>query len=669
MNKRTLIILVFLLLPFAFFAQSKPNKKMIKANEFYEAGEYFKAKEMYIKLYSKAKQKEEKAEISFKVGLCSRNLFETQNSITWFRRAILYKYQDPIVNLYLGDALKMRGLYDDAKEYYENYKELVPGDIRGENGIKSCELAVEWMDNPSRYVVEPIAGLNSNKNDFAPAIGTDTNLIFFTSTRTSTSGDDLNNNSGQNFADLFVSQKDTKGNWSQPVPLQGGVNTEFDDGSCSVTPSGRVMYFTQCPLIDGANAGCKIYKSVLSNEQWSEPELIDIFPDSSISVGHPAITTDELTLYFVADNPNGSVGGKDIWKITRASKTSQWGKPTNLGADINTQYDELYPTVDNQGNLYFSTSGRIGMGGLDIFKATPNDNGGWAVENLKSPINSSDNDFGIVFYKGDDSRGYFSSSRNAGKGDDIFSFYLKPIVVSLKGYVINDANHAYLPDVDVEISGSDGNMIKVKTDNTGAFNTRLNANVDYLILTSKKTYLKATGSVSTKGVVDDGKIFETMIYMKPSGVILQIENIQYDFGDTTLREESKVALDELIDILNINPTITIELRANTDFRGSEPSNLKLSQGRANSVVNYLVANGIKRDRLVAKGYGESVPFKVNQLTAQKYPFLKEGDVLNEQYINSLQTEEQKEICHELNRRTEFQVLSTNYGPNFENFGD
>lgn len=652
------------LVPLSSFAQ---KRKIVKAQELYKAGEYLRALNIYTKVYPKIKDRGEKGVVSYYAGMCERAMMNPQGAIMWFRKAILFKYQDPIVHLYLADAFRMKGQYDNSKEYYANYKDLVPNDIRGDNGIKSCDLAIEWMDNPTRFVVLPINRINSRKNDFAPAISKDTNTLFFTTTRTTGKGKDKNNNSGENFADIFVTVKDKKNSWSEAVPLQGNVNSEFDDGSCSLSPDGRTMYFTYCPIIEDVDAGCKIYKSTYASEQWSEPQIVKTFSDTSISCGQPFIDYDELTLYFVSDNSKG-VGGKDIWYMTRNSVSSEWSSPKLMESGINTQYNELYPSVDFDGNFYFSSDGNIGMGGLDIFKASKNKDGTWNAENMKFPINSNGNDFGIVFNPYTKS-GYFSSSRNYGKGDEIFQFFEKPLDLTLKGYVINDVNHAYLADVDVELSGSDGSMKKVKTNTQGMFTIKLHENVDYMIVTSKTGFLKATGSISTKGVTEDGKIFETEIYMKPSIGFVKIPNIRYDFNDTVLRQESKIALDELIEILELNASITIELSANTDFRGTNSSNLKLSQGRANSVVAYLVAHGIDKKRLVAKGYGETKPLKVDMLLAQKYPFLKEGDILSEQFILALETEEQQEICHELNRRTEFRVLSEDFKDNYQRFGD
>ncbi len=647
------------------------SKKMQKANDYYDAGEYYNAFDLYVKVYSKTKSREEKGRVAFKAGMCAKEMMNPQTTISWFRKAMLYKYQDPLLYLYLADAYMLKGVYDEAKENYANYKDLVPNDIRGRNGIKSCDLATEWMENPTRYEVEAVNQMNSMDDDFAPAFcGQDTNVLYFTSTRESSNGEDINANSGKRFTDIFMVQKDKKGTWTQPVPANGSLNSKFDDGSCSISPDGRVMLFTHCPVIEDVDAGCKIFTSEFSNNVWGAPQLLEISTeitqDTALSVGQPALSHDGLTLYFVMENSRGK-GGTDIWFSTRKSKNGKWSNPKNMGSEINTEFDELYPTTDKDGNLYFSTSGRIGMGGLDIFKATKDKKGNWTVENMKYPINSNANDFGITFNPYNTS-GYFSSSRKIRRGDDIYKFWQKPLDITLNGFVINDVNHAFLQDVDVKIIGNDGSKYNMKTNAQGAFTVKLSEEVDYMIITEKKTFLKATAGVSTKGVTETGKVFEKTLYMKPGVGNIKIRNIRYDFNDTTLREESKVALNELVEILELNSTVTIELRAHTDFRGSDKANLILSQGRANSVVAFLIENGISPKRLKAKGYGETAPTVVDGLTAKTYPFLKEGDVLNEKFITSLKDEEQQEVCHELNRRTEFKVLSTDYRDNHETFG-
>ncbi len=660
------IFLVFSMLFISLGINAQP-RKIQKANKYYEAGEYSKAYELYNQYFAKIKDRTLKGEVSFKAGMCAKHLFDVGGQIKWFRRAILYKYQDPKANLYLAEALKMKGLYEDAMKYYRNYKDLVPNDKIADIGIKSCENAKKWMEHPSRYQVVYVKQINSRDNDFAPALSNDTLTLFFTSTRSNGKGTKLNTNSGTNFADIYVTQLDKKGFWTVPKPIEGEVNTQFDDGSCTLTPDGFTMYYTSCQYIKNKKVGCKIYKARWQDGKWVKQGQVKIFNDTAISVGQPALSPDGLTMYFATDNPKGK-GGKDIWFMTRTSKSAPWSNPQPLGGDINTPFNEIFPATDSKGNLYFASDRPEGMGGFDIYKATKQPDGSWKVENLKYPINSPANDFSIVFYP-KEIKGYLASSRKMGKDDDIYYFWQIPLKIKLVGYVMNDKNHAYLPDVKIKIQGSDGSSIIAHTDVTGKFEVNLKENVDYYLLAMKKTFLKGHATVSTKGIKKDGTVLNTEIYLVPAVGNIKIPNIHYDFNDTTLRPESYAALEKLIELLQINPDVKIELRAHTDYRGSEKANLKLSQGRANSVVKYLVEHGISRDRLVAKGYGESEPFVVDEMTAKKYPFLKVGQKLTEEFIKSLPSKEQQEICNELNRRTEFRVIEGGYNENYERFGD
>ncbi len=647
---RVVIILSVILLTTAFSLQAQ-NRRIQKADKYYKVGEYTKALELYTKLYAKAKNHTEKAELSFKAGLAARQLDNISLQLSWFRRALRYKYQDPKLYLYLAEAYKMRGAYDVAKQYYANYKDLVPDDPAGELGIQSCDLAQQWLNKPSRFIVNYVPKINSRYNDFAPAISNDTTTIYFTSTRPPSKGKKINPNTGSSFADIYVAQMDKRGQWSTPKLPQGDLNTEFDDGSCYITPDGTTMYFTRCPNVKDQNIGCQIWVAHLKDGQWTVEKQIKLFADSSISVGQPYLTPDQLTMYFVSDNPQG-YGGKDIWMVKRRSTTSDWGQPVNLGPEINTKEDELFPSVDQDGNLYFSSRGHISMGGFDIFKATKQ-NGKWKVINLKSPINSPANDYRMVFIASN--KGYLSSNRYLRNGDDIFYFFQRAIKIQLKGLIVNDKTRVGVEYADVIIEGSDGSHKKVRTDYDGVFKIGLKENTDYFLIVEKQGFLRSKASISTKGINQDTTL-EMTIYLNQINQIVKIPNIRYFFNDTTLRPESKVALDKLIEILQLNPGIKVEIMAHTDYRGTNEYNMKLSQGRANSVVDYLIKHGIKRDRLVARGYGETHPFVVDAETAKKYPFLKKGQKLTEDFIKSLPSQEQQEICNELNRRTEFRVI-------------
>jgi len=651
-------VLIFLLIGFISTSVLSQNKKTKRADASFDAGEYFKASEMYKKIYSKAGTKIFKAELAFKLGECNRNMNIPRKSKKWYNKAVRYKYQDPLAVLYLADALKMVEEYDEAKTQYERYRDLVPDDKRGKEGTESCDLALEWLENPDRFVVTNERPMNSKQSDYRPEYFKGNTTIYITSTREGGKGDKFNNNSGQNFSDIFMTMKDRKGQWSHPVPIKGPVNSEFDDGACSINKDGTEMYYTSCKVVKNETVGCQIYHSKFSGNLWSSPELVPLVPDSSISVGHPAISNDALTLYFVAEMQGGQ-GGKDIWKVERNSKSGVWGKPQNLGKKVNTANDEMFPSVRENDEFYFASSGHIGIGGLDIFRMTEDEEGKTLVENMKSPVNSPADDFAIVF-EGKKDKGYFSSTRPGGRGnDDIYSFYLPPLVFTLQGTVKNESTENPIREAKVKLVGSDGTSLETNSGPEGKFKFVLKPETDYIVTTQKVNFLKGKAKESTKGLTKSQDIV-TDIFMSPIDIIIEVENIFYDLNRADLRPESTVALDGLVEILNDNNNITIELSAHTDFRDTKAYNLDLSQRRAQSVVDYLIKKGIKAGRLTAKGYGEDEPKVVTRKLAAKYAFLKEKDVLNEDFINHLSSTEEKEIAHQVNRRTEFKVIRTDY---------
>lgn len=639
------------------------NKKVDKALTYYNTGEYTKCRDMLIKYSAKVKDRPTKGQVAFYIGECSRNLSDARNAERWYRKAVLAKYSNPLATLYLADAFKFKGAYEEASAQYSAYHDLVPDDERGEQGVKDCELALQWLKKPTRYVTWNARWLNDREADFAPCFGADSTEIYFTSARESATGNDKNANSAMNYTDVFYSVKDKKGKWSIPVPVEGGVNTPFDEGSPYVTPDGNTMYYTSCKNIKGQSLGCRIYFTNMEDGKWSVPKEVVLFRDSSISVGHPCLSPDGRELYFSSDK-SGGFGGKDIWKATSTGNNT-WSEPTNLGGDVNSKGDEVFPFIAEDGKLYFSSNGRGGMGGLDIFKYYKKD-GKYITENLKYPLNSSADDYGIHFFKSYQ-KGYLSSNREGSRGDDIWGFFLPPIEVSIEGTVKNEETTVVVTDAKVKLTASDGTQLNGKTDNAGKFRFTLSENNDYMFITEKPGYLKGVGKETTKGLTDN-TVLKMEILMTPLANVIEIENIEYDFGLATLREESKVSLDLLVDILNVNNTITIELRANTDFRGSDEDNQKLSEARAQSVVDYLINKGIDPERLSTRGMGETNPVKVSKKIASKYPFLTEGEILSEDFINRLENNQDKEICHQLNRRTEFKVLKTDYKDNGIPFG-
>jgi peptidoglycan-associated lipoprotein len=655
------LLLVLSLLIYIVPQAQAQNKKFEKAYAAYNAGEYVKAIDLFKEAYDRITDKKEKTKIVYHVADCYRRTNSPKQAALWYSKAINKKYEDPLAVLYYADMLKMIGEYEEAKVQYNKYKELVPADSRGADGVISCNDAMEWIEFPNGYTVTEMRFLNSKQNDYNPAFAReDYRVIYFTSSREETSGKDESGATGQGFTDIFESTMDRKGKWSTPVPLAEDINTEFEEGAPSLTTDYSKMYFTRCQVSNNKTLGCAIYEAVKRNDEWSKVKSLDI-ADDSVLIAHPAISPDELTLYFVSDMNGSMIGadGKpstDIWYITRTSATGDWGKPENMGEPINTSGNEAFPYVHADGSLYFSSNGHMGMGGLDIFKATMR-GGKWNVENLRSPINSSSDDFGICFEK-DREAGYFSSSRK-GRVDDIYAFLLPPLKFSITGVVKDEKTDQPLVGASVKSIGSDGLTLETTAGSDGSFKFMLKAGTDYVFLAKQSGYLQGKERETTKNQ-EASADFSTTIYLAPIDKPITVENIFFDFASADLRPESMVALDDLVETLNDNPTITIELSSHTDSRGNDQFNIDLSQKRAQSVVNYLITKGIVADRLVAKGYGETEPKTVDRRDHEAYPFLIEKQILTDDLINAIEDEDLQEVAHFLNRRTEFKVLSTDY---------
>ena len=535
---------------------------------------------------------------------------------------------------------------------------MAPADARADQEIRSCELSAEWLKNPEAYKVDEVKDINSRQSDFSPAYGRDDfGQIYFTSSREGAAGNKTHGATGQSYTDIFESRIDKKSKWSTPVPVEV-INSEFEDGTPSFSSDFKEIYFTRCESGKREKKGCVIMYSKRSGDTWSDPKSTGILPDSLVAA-HPAISPDGSTLYFVSDITGGS-GKKDIWMSTRAKSGGAWSKPVNPGPDINTPGDELFPYVREDGTLYFSSDGQIGMGGLDIFKAKPMADGSWAVLNMKPPVNSFADDFGITFENGTE-KGLFSSTRKGKGNDEIYSFELPPMKFNVTGLVKDEKAGTPIPGSHVQLIASDGSNLQAETGAGGDFKFALKADVDYIFLASKRGYLNGKNKETTKGQAKSRDFMVTLLLTSIDKPI-ELPNILYDFGKWDLRPESMVSLDKLVETLLDNPNAVIELMSHTDSRDTEEFNQTLSQKRAQFAVQYLIDKGIEPERLVPKGYGESTPKIIDAETVKQNPFLKAGTPLTEQYINSLGSDEQKEIAHQINRRTEFRVLRTDYEP-------
>lgn len=655
---KRLFLFFILLVLFTSYEASAQKRKTERAYTSYSAGEYYDAIDLFKDAYSKTKKadKNQRTELVFMIAECYRLTNDPKNAETWYKLAVKSSYSKPEAQFWLAESMKKNGKYPEAIDEFKKYKQITPGDAKADQEIRSCELSESWMKNPEPYKIDEMKDINSKESDFSPAYGRDDfGTIYFTSSRDGVAGKKTHGATGQNFTDIFESKVDKKSKWSTPVPVEG-INSEFEEGTPSFSSDYKELYFTRCEAAKRGKKGCMIMLSKKNGDKWSDPKNIGILPDTMVAA-HPSISKDGLTLYFVSDM-EGGFGKKDIWKVTRLRQGDLWSKPVNLGPDINTSGDELFPYIREDGTLYFSSDGLIGLGGLDIFKATPQPDGSWVVVNMKPPINSFADDFGIAFEDGSE-KGIFSSTRKGKGNDDLYTFELPPLKFNVTGLVKDEKTGTPIPSSVVQLIASDGSNLQAETGTGGDFKFALKPDVDYIFLASKRGYLNGKEKETTKGQ-DKSRDFMVTILLTGIDKPIELPNILYDFGKWDLRPESMVSLDKLVETLLDNPNVTIELMSHTDSRDTEEYNLTLSQKRAQVVVQYLIDKGIEADRLTAKGYGESTPKVVDAVIAGDNKFLPIGTVLSEQFINSLPTEEQKEIAHQINRRTEFKVVRTDY---------
>ncbi|HOO67601.1 MAG TPA: OmpA family protein [Bacteroidales bacterium] len=654
---RTVVLIIIVALVFPSLLQAQ-KQKTERAYAAYEAGSYYDAIDHFKDVYSKTRDRQLKAEMVFMVSECYRLINDPKNAELWYKRAVRSPFPKPEAQYWLADSYKKLGRYPEAIEEFRAYRQLVPGDPRTEQQIRACELAMEWQASPEAYNVEELKDVNSRDSDFSPAYARDDHgLLWFTSSRDDARGNREHGATGQSFTDIFETRLDKKGKWSTPVPVDF-LNTEFEDGTPSFSSDYTEVFFTRCEAGKRESKGCVIMYSSREGVNWSDPQKIELLDDTLVAA-HPALSPDGQTLYFVSDMPGGR-GGKDLYRTTRTSPGSPWSRPENLGTDVNTRGNELFPFVHEDGTLYFASDGHIGMGGLDIFRAVPQGGDAWLVQNMMAPVNSPADDFGITFERGSE-KGIFSSSRKGRTADDLYTFEMPPLLFSITGLVRDEKTGQPVEGATVQLIASDGANMQTETGAAGDFRFTLRPEVDYIFLASRKGYLNGKEKETTRGQ-DKSRDFMATIQLTPIDRPIELPNIFYDFGKWDLRPESMVSLDRLVETLNDNPNVTIELMSHTDSRDTEEFNLDLSQKRAQSVVDYLIAKGIAADRLTARGYGETNPKVVDQEIIKNAPFLRSGATLNEQYINSLASEEQKEIAHQINRRTEFRVLRTDYEP-------
>lgn len=647
------------------YACSNEGVAFKKAEQSYAIGEYYAASINYKKSYSRCtpKEKDKRAVRAFMMGECYRHIGYTQKAMAAYTNAIRYNIPDSMAYLHLGRQQLKAGQYKQAAQNFNQYLEFDPSNELARSGLLSCELGPQWKAKPNQYKIKKEAVFNSRRSDYSPMlVGDDADQLVLSSTRKEAAGDDISGITGLKFGDLFFSRKNEQGKWQPVDVIEGEVNTEYDEGASCLSPDGKTMYFTRCSSDPDYPRYAEIWQSQRSDASWSKPTKCVISRDTLTSFAHPAVSPDGQWLYFVSDAQGGE-GGLDIWR-TRILE-SGFGGMENLGRPINTAGDEMFPSFRPNGDLYFSSDGHPGMGGLDIFIAHEDSIRGTIVENQQYPLNSSADDFGMTF-EGVHNRGYFSSSRNDGKGwEHIFSFECPEILQTVTGWVYEKDGYE-LPEALVYMVGNDGTNLKLSVKGDGSFTQVLKPDVDYVLLGTCKGYLNVKNEIRVEDA-EESHEYTLQFPLPPINVPVLIDNIFYEFDRADLTPESTEALDKLVEMMNENPNITIELSAHCDYRGNDDYNQRLSQRRAESVVRYLIQHGVARDRLTAVGYGESRPKIITKKLAETLlacdPKVKvhETDTLTETYILAFKDEDAQEVLNALNRRTEFRVLRTTYG--------
>lgn len=639
-----------------FIVVSCEQVKLSNAREQYVNGEYYRASESYRKLYGDTPRDYQalRAIISFEMAEANRKLNRSTRALSSYRNSIRFDYPDTLMYLHYAKMLHKEGEYDLAIEAYTDFLNISPDNWLAINGKKGAELAKVWIENPTRYKVERADVFNLGRSEYSPTLTQNDEIIYFTSSGENATGVERSPITGMKYADIFKSEKNVRGEWQKPLPIESDVNSEFDEGTPSITSDERYMFYTFSSADPVKSSRPEIYISRKINGEWTSGSPVEINSlDLTSTFAHPAISPSGKYLYFVSDMPGG-YGGKDIWRAL-LSTSYKVISIENLGPEINSLGDEMFPYVRSENLLYFSSDGHPGMGGLDLFSAYySDDTGKWQIENMGSPVNSSQDDFGITFERNIE-KGYFSSNRNDVRGyDHIYSFEYSSVKIKIEGFVV-DQDDEFVSEASVSVIGSDGSQRNLVTNQMGEYQFEAERDVHYVLMTSADGFLNQNQLIKTTDKEIDTLYyvdFELIPYNKP--VIL--ENVFYDFNSATLRPESTSELDELVALLIDHPEIFIELSANTDRFGNDEYNIKLSYERAQSVVKYLSINGVDESRLKAIGNGKSNPQIINNKLAEIYDFFNEGDILTEEYIEKL-TPEQQGISDQLNRRTDFVVFS------------
>ncbi|HLW29909.1 MAG TPA: OmpA family protein [Brumimicrobium sp.] len=686
------LLLILMLVSTMAFAQPAA---VVKADASFKSGNYYEAADLAVKAYERISPKNDRAlamksALAYKAGYSFDKAFDIDKAIEWYQRAIDLKHyeENPYVYFRLGSAYKYKGEYDKAKTNFEAFLKLVPLDKQAENALASLQDAVVMKDNRTRYTVKSETKINDAGMDMAPAISNRLgNAIVFGSTRNAPVGRGKDPITGEGYFNIWEAEKERSGNWTAPKLFEAdSLNTEHNEGTLVFDGRFRNIYFTRCPSIFKKDVGCQIWTAEKKGRAFGIPEKLPFAPHDTVSVGHPLPNEDGSALIFSSDM-DGGFGGRDLWYSEYDRRAKTWSKPVNLGPEINTPGDELFPTFALNGDLLFSSTGHKGLGGLDIFRAAKTDDPKKfeKPKNLGTPLNSDANDYHLTEI--DKRNGFFTSNRTGSVGTrnlpDIWSYELPPNLFDLKVIITEVGGVTRIEGATVEVTPEGGqSFTKVTNANGEVFWDKkpdgerfITEETDFVVKVLPTEGYHTSDNIevfSTKDLQYDQNFILEMNLVPETPIVLP--EVRYDLGSAVLQIiegeiNSKDSLNYVYELLQEYPGMVLKLVSHTDSRGSARANEALAKRRAQSCVDYLVdEKGVDPARLVATGKGENSPrivyLKDDQYLPNKPAAPFEAIELTETFINKFKTSDKElfEKLHQYNRRTEAEVVRMDFKP-------
>ena len=554
----------------ALCACSNAERTTRRADAAMAIGEYQEAASLYRRAYMQTSPRERASRgvLAYKMGEAYRSFGNVGRALAAYKNAERFGVADSLVLRKQGDMLRYAGNYKGAEEKYKTYLEKNPEDVLALAGYRSSQKAPAIRETGSAYTVKLDKNFSSSRADYCPAFSDrNCSAVYFSSTRNSGTGGQMSGITGTKSGDIYCLKKDEKGHWKSPEAAEGELNSEWDEGAACFTEDGNTMYFTVCRSDPQYPRMAEIWTSTRNDAKWGKPQALKITADTLSSYAHPALSPDGKWLYFVSDMPGG-YGGYDLWRASVVGGHGI-GVVENLGPEINTPGNEMFPAFRPSGELYFSSDGREpNLGGLDLYRAKEDTlTKHWEVAHLPYPMNSNGDDFGITF-EGLHNRGFFSSNRaSAGRGwDKIYSFSFPEILLSVKGWVYEQDGYE-LPEAVVYMVGNDGTNMKIGVNLEGSFEQPLAPGGKYLFLATCRGYLNYRAELTVDSLAQKEHQYVLQFPLPSISIPVLVRGVYYEFDKADLTDNSREALDRLVKVLKENPNITIELSAHCDYRG------------------------------------------------------------------------------------------------------